>query len=194
MSGHNVLHQIARGPSEVVDPGSGNPIVVDRYNQYIPLTIAASASETNTLPDPIGVGYKLTVMAMTVGSGGTRTITAASAVNSAGDTSLVFNAVDDRVVLESVRVGTDDYEWRIVDVESVTGSEVGAALTAQLTTITHTAAGTPDYALQNLVQNTGFGFATADEGNTCLAVIANLQARCAEIEARLEAANIVAAN
>lgn len=69
-----------------------------------------------------------------------------------------------------------------------------AALTAQLTTITHTAAGTPDYAVQNLVQNTGFGFATADEGNTVLAVIANLQARCAAMEAALEGAGIVAAN
>lgn len=70
----------------------------------------------------------------------------------------------------------------------------GAALTAQLTTITHTAPGTPDYALQDLVQNTGFGFATADEGNSLLAVVANLQARCAEMEARLEALGIVAAN
>ena len=70
----------------------------------------------------------------------------------------------------------------------------GAALTAQLTTITHTAPGTPDYALQDLVQNTGFGFATADEGNSALKVLANLQVRLAEVEARLEAVGIVAAN
>jgi len=70
----------------------------------------------------------------------------------------------------------------------------GAALTAQLTTITHTAPGTPDYALQNLVQNTGFGFVTADEGNSVLKVIANLQVRLAEMEARLEAAGLVIAN
>lgn len=70
----------------------------------------------------------------------------------------------------------------------------GAALTAQLTTITHTAPGAADYDLQDLVQNTGFGFATANEGNTTLAVIANLQARLAEVEARLEAANIIASN
>jgi len=70
----------------------------------------------------------------------------------------------------------------------------GAALTAQLTTITHTEPGTPDYAVQNLVQNTGFGFVTADEGNSVLKVIANLQARLAEVEARLEALGAVAAN
>ena len=70
----------------------------------------------------------------------------------------------------------------------------GAALSAQLTSITHTAPGTPDYAIQNLVQNTGFGFATADEGNTVLSVILNLQTRLAEVEARLEGVGLVIAN
>ena len=60
----------------------------------------------------------------------------------------------------------------------------GAGLTAQLTTITHTAPGTPDYAIQDLVL-TGYGFVTKDEGNSVLAVIANLQTRMAQIEARL---------
>jgi hypothetical protein len=67
------------------------------------------------------------------------------------------------------------------------------AMTPQLTTITYTAPGSPDYALQNLVQNTGFGFATADEGNTALSVIANLQARVAELEARLTGCGMIAA-
>lgn len=70
----------------------------------------------------------------------------------------------------------------------------GAALTAQDTTITHTAPGTPDYAIQDLTQTNPFGFVTADEGNTVLKVIANLQTRLAEVEARLEALGIVAAN
>lgn len=60
------------------------------------------------------------------------------------------------------------------------------ALTAQLTSITHTSPGTPDYALQDLVQNTGFGFVTADEGNTLLSVVLNLQTRLAEVEQKLE--------
>jgi len=70
----------------------------------------------------------------------------------------------------------------------------GAALTAQLTTITHTAPSTPDYAIQDLINTSAYGFATKDEGNTVLAVIVNLQARVAELEARLEAAGIVIAN
>jgi hypothetical protein len=70
----------------------------------------------------------------------------------------------------------------------------GAALTTQLTSITHTAPGTPDYAIQDLTNTNGFGFITKDEGNTVLSVILNLQTRLAEVEARLEAAGIVIAN
>lgn len=95
---------------------------------------------------------------------------------------------------ENTAVYVNDGSKTSSDFNAMSTTGPGAALTAQLTTITHTAAGTPDYALQNLVQNTGFGFATADEGNTCLAVIANLQTRLAEVEARLEGAGIVAAN
>jgi len=64
----------------------------------------------------------------------------------------------------------------------------GAALTAQLTTITFTAPGTPDYAIQDFTQTTPWGFASHDEANSHLAVIANLQVRCAQLEARLGSA------
>lgn len=73
------------------------------------------------------------------------------------------------------------------------GINMGAALTAQLTTITHTTP-TPDYAIQNLTQTSPYGFADINEGNTVLSVIANLQVRVAEIEARLEALGLIIAN
>lgn len=63
----------------------------------------------------------------------------------------------------------------------------GAALTTQLTTISSTAPGTPDYAIQDLTQTTPFGFVTKDEGNTVLAVIKNLQDRVGQLETRLKA-------
>lgn len=66
------------------------------------------------------------------------------------------------------------------------------ALTAQKTTITHTAPGTEDFAIQALTSTTPFGFVTADEGNTVLLVIANLQARLAELETRLKDVGIIA--
>lgn len=61
-----------------------------------------------------------------------------------------------------------------------------AANTAALTTITSTAPGTADYAIQDLVNSSAFGFVTKDEGNTVLAVIANLQTRVAELESKLQ--------
>lgn len=68
----------------------------------------------------------------------------------------------------------------------------GAALTAQLTSITSTAPGTPDYAIQDLVNTSAYGFVTKDEGNTVLSVIANLQTRVAQLESRLQALNLIA--
>ena len=70
-----------------------------------------------------------------------------------------------------------------------------SALTVQLTSIIHTAPGTPDYALQDLVDSgvgSAFGFATKDEGNTLLSVVANLQARVAELETKLQAIGALA--
>jgi hypothetical protein len=61
-----------------------------------------------------------------------------------------------------------------------------SALTTQLTTITSTAPGTPDFAIQDLVDTTPFGFVTKDEGNSVLAVIANLQTRVDELETALQ--------
>ena len=63
----------------------------------------------------------------------------------------------------------------------------GAALTAQLTTISSTAPVTPDFAIQDLINTSAYGFVTKDEGNTVLAVIKNLQDRVGQLEARLKA-------
>lgn len=71
----------------------------------------------------------------------------------------------------------------------------GAALTAQLTTITPAdAEGTPDYAIAAITASSPYGFASAQEAITVLYVIKNLQTRLAEVEARLEGVNLIAAN
>lgn len=71
----------------------------------------------------------------------------------------------------------------------------GAALTTQLSTITIAdAAGTPDYALQAVTNSSAYGFASAAEAISFLYVVKNLQTRCAEMEARMEAAGLVIAN
>lgn len=68
---------------------------------------------------------------------------------------------------------------------SITPKGVGALPVAALTTITHTSPGTPDYALQNATNSSPYGFVTADEMNTTLSVIKNLQQRVLDLEARI---------
>ncbi len=63
-------------------------------------------------------------------------------------------------------------------------------LTDELTTVTFSAPGTPDYAVADLV-NPGFGFTTSDEAQTILSVIANLQIRVNELETKLVAYGIL---
>jgi hypothetical protein len=66
------------------------------------------------------------------------------------------------------------------------------ALTTQLTTITATAPGTPDYTIQDLTNAGGYGFVTADEGQSFLKVVLNLQTRVAELETKLQALGLLA--
>lgn len=74
-------------------------------------------------------------------------------------------------------------------------AKAAAAMTAQLTTITPAdAEGTPDYAIQAVINSSAYGFASAQEAITFIYVVKNLQTRLAEVEAALEAAGIVAAN
>ena len=91
---------------------------------------------------------------------------------------------------------------------STTGSKIGAtgdkigflgatpivrpsALTTQLTTITASAPGTPDYAIADLTNITPYGFTTQDEGQTVLKVIANLQTRVSELETKLQSLGLL---
>jgi len=66
------------------------------------------------------------------------------------------------------------------------------ALTAQDTALTHSAPGTPDYVIADLVNVSGYGFTTLDEGLSVLKVIANLQTRVAELESKLQALGLLA--
>ena len=57
---------------------------------------------------------------------------------------------------------------------------------AALTTITCSNPTSADYDITNLTQTNPYGFASADEGQTVLTVIKNLQTRLAELESKLQ--------
>jgi hypothetical protein len=110
--------------TQAPDPGTGKAITIkpDGWAQVIQFTIAESASETNTLGRPSGPNQKLKFIAGTVGSGGSRTITVTGGVNQDADTTLVFDAAKEMVVLESFPTTTaGTYCWRVVASEGVTG-------------------------------------------------------------------------
>lgn len=125
MSASQLPAQLYTAPFETNDPGTGAAINVDRWNQTVSFTIAASAAETNTLATPLKAGQRLTLYAANVGSGGSRVVTVATAYNEAGNTTLTFDAVGERVVLESVQTGTAGaaaFRWRVANSEGATGS------------------------------------------------------------------------
>lgn len=67
-----------------------------------------------------------------------------------------------------------------------------AALTAPLTTVTFDTPGTPDFGMSGQITSSSpFGFKTADQVNTLLSVIANLQTRVDELETQLQTWNLL---
>lgn len=82
----------------------------------------------------------------------------------------------------------------LVGFHGATAVDQGAALTAQLTTITIAdAAGTPDYAIQAVTATSPYGFASSQELISFMYVVKNLQTRVAELEQRLVEKGLVAA-
>lgn len=80
------------------------------------------------------------------------------------------------------------------DFDPVFAAAQGAALTAAHATLTQAGTDSGDVAIQAITTSTPAGFASTAEGEAVVATVINNAARLAEIEARLEAAGIIAAN
>lgn len=66
-----------------------------------------------------------------------------------------------------------------------------SALTSQLTTISQAGSFTPDYIIQAVTNTTPYGFVNADEAETLISVVANLQTRVSELENRLQSLGLI---
>lgn len=88
--------------SVVADPGTGVAIPVTK-DASVALVVGAGA-ETNTLAIPSYEG-QLMVLACKSNGGGTRTVTAASAINVAGNTHMAFSAASQVLTLRGVQRG-----------------------------------------------------------------------------------------
>lgn len=100
-----------------------------------------------------------------------------------------FSAYDSTGAREVIRIEANGAA-PLLGFYGVAAVAMPAALTAQSTSITHTAPGTPDYAIQALSSG-GYGFATQDEGHTLLSVVANLQTRVGELETKLRSLGLL---
>ncbi len=168
-------------------------LALNRTFRFRPRTFTAGTATTWTDVSTVDIDG-----APTGGGAGPLTITRAWALRSLGNTaiggSLIVgpsagttapsyklhvkgNAANENLFLVEEDGGTNALE--IIEAAGVNKIGVFAAAPvaqqAGLTAITHTAPGTPDYAIQDLVQGAditaGFGFKTKDEGNTVLSVV-----------------------
>jgi hypothetical protein len=87
--------------AEIADPGDGSAIPVT-ISGVVPLTVGAGV-ETNTLAIPTFLGQRLVICLDVVG-GGSRAITAASAINVAGNTVMTFGTARDCIELVAIQL------------------------------------------------------------------------------------------
>ena len=117
MTAFTAQRDLARASKEQPDPGDGAAITYTRWGQIISIVSGASG-ETNTLADPPAAGENLT-LTMDTDGGGNRVITAATAINQAGNTIMTFGAVLDTVVLSSITDGAGGYRWHVISNDGV---------------------------------------------------------------------------
>jgi len=109
MSAHNHLQEAFIAEYELVPSVNAGAIIPDRSPAVE--TIKTTAAETRTLPRPLGVGQDLTIVLDT--DGGDCVITAAAAINVAGNTIMTLADAGDMIRLTSVTIG-GAYFWRVV--------------------------------------------------------------------------------
>jgi len=106
MSGHNILQQLAREPSmEIVDPGNGGTIPVDRTLGIV--SIVTAASETRKIASPERAGVILAICFKTDGGDVAITGSGSEILNSGAGTETTATMADagDLLVLMSIEKG-----------------------------------------------------------------------------------------
>lgn len=107
---HSFLHEWGWADFQGQDPGNGGAIPASLVRHY---NIATAGAETRTLPDPPRSGILL-ALNMTVHVGDC-VITAASAINAAGNTIITLNSIGDFVLLMSRKTSTGSgFAWVVI--------------------------------------------------------------------------------
>jgi hypothetical protein len=106
MSGHNILQQLAREPElEIVDPGNGGTIPVDRTLGIC--SVVTAASETRKIASPARAGIIIAICFKTDGGDVAITGSGSEILNSGAGTETTATMADagDLLVLMSINKG-----------------------------------------------------------------------------------------
>jgi len=119
MSGHRTNQDMMDGIDQfsLADPGNAGVIQANSELFFNRIELSTAGAETRTLPDPVRGGQFLSI-SMAV-DGGNAVITAATAVNAAGNTTLTFADVTDTITLISIPDGAGGYRWSVVGNDGV---------------------------------------------------------------------------
>ena len=117
MSGHRLTADLLKADFDQGDPGSGGSITAT--GNWTVVEMISAGAEARSLKDPVKSGQIIVLTLKT--NGGTVTVTAATAYNKGGDTTLAFDAALETIILVSIPNGTSGYRWSSLGVE--TGTE-----------------------------------------------------------------------
>jgi len=109
MSANTEQYRQSRATWTIADPGASGAIPVDRSG-IIPLV--TTAAQTRTIATPAKEGIDLTLHLLT--DGGDCVITAASAINEAGNTIMTFDNAGEVIKLLSIHAPSGAFMWRVM--------------------------------------------------------------------------------
>jgi hypothetical protein len=117
MSGHRILQDSYKANHQIPDPGPGGNLLIDR--DLAIFYIGSASAEARNLPDPFEPGMIATIVAGALA--GTVTITAASSINTTGNTHIALSATRQMAQLVSVPVTTGSgYAWAVTGYDGAT--------------------------------------------------------------------------
>ena len=105
-------YDVAVEPVQLADPGDGGRIGAAGDAYVLLVTAHAGPGETRTLTDPLYEGQTLDLFFET--DSGDCVITADSAINQTGNTTMTFADAGDHARLRGARAGGGAREWRLV--------------------------------------------------------------------------------
>ncbi len=115
MSGHNAAKDLVNAGYDILDGGNASAIASPAIQGGVVALVTAGA-ETRTLANPERAGLVITLCLQT--DGGDCVVTAASAINQAGNTVMTLADAGDEITLKSIRSGSS-FVYRVVSNDGV---------------------------------------------------------------------------